>query len=641
MSLLVLMIISLSAFAQEKSSREIRGDKFFFIYNYDRAIDLYSRAKNLTVAGQRKLAECYKIMGQDNKLEKVYNILLSDENKLIAEDHFNYAMLLKKGDKYSESDVQMMKFSDQKSNDLRAISFMENRNNLNELLKNNDNLKVTKMEVSSNYQEFGASYFNEQIVYTSSNVTPKLILRKYNWTDQPFLRLYVADVEDGQLKNAELFDKKDNGKMHDGPATFNQSGTFMAYTKNNELDKTKDKIVELQIYTRNFSKGEWSEPRAFEHNNTAYNLGQPSLTADGQTMYFTSDMPGGFGGTDLYSSSKMEEGLWSLPKNLGKQINTEGDEMFPFFDEIKSTLYFASNGHYGLGGLDIFSSQANDGVWGKIINAGAPLNSRFDDYAFIINVDEGYFSSNRLEGGVTDDIYAFKLLNVEANPKIIKGIAMNEEQHPLSGTTVILFDETGKEIDKVVVGLNGAYNFIVETDMNYVLKGNLETYLEGVNEVNTFGSAAEITSDLYLYQEDVEIVVLEDDLIVSKDLGALIKLKPIFFNFDKADITLKASKELDKMIKVMNQFPSMEVQFTSHTDCRGTKTYNSTLSQERAKSSAEYIKQRITNPNRISGKGSGENRMVNNCECEGEVLSNCSEFEHHMNRRSEFIIMKK
>ncbi|OFZ08192.1 MAG: hypothetical protein A3D92_07080 [Bacteroidetes bacterium RIFCSPHIGHO2_02_FULL_44_7] len=644
LSVLVLIGISGSAFAQEKSSREIRGDKFFFTYTYDQAIDRYSRTKELTISGQRNLAQSYRIMGQNEEAEETYAALIKNGTGLIPEDYYDYAMVLKSSGKYSESDVQMSKFAAQKPNDLRAMSFNANKDQFNVLSKDNGNYKIRKMEINTSSQDFGASYYKDQVVYTSSNASPKMIKRRYNWNNEPFLNLYVADVEEGQLKNREFFDKKENGKMHDGPASFGKLGTFMAYTKNAEKDKTKDKIVELQIHTRTFENDKWSEPKAFGYNNPEYNVGHPDLTEDGRTMYFVSDMPGGFGGTDLYRSSMTVEGTWGKPENLGKEINTEGDEIFPFFDEHQNTLNFASNGHFGLGDYDLFSSEKMGNTWGKVNNLGAPLNTRFDDYALAVGEQEnkGYFSSNRANGSGSDDIYGLDLLDKQTIEKKIQGVAMDVNLNPLPSTKVKLYNEVGEEINSAIAGTDGSYSFLVETNKNYRLTGNLKEYIEGEISASTFGSADVIIADLYLLQEDEEeVVVLEEHIVVNEDLGAFMKMKSIYFAFDKSDITPKAAKELDKMIKVLNQYPNMEIALTSYTDCRGTAGYNKALSQLRATSSADYIKARITNPNRISGKGFGENRLVNDCGCEGDAISACSEDEHQMNRRSEFIVTKK
>jgi outer membrane protein OmpA-like peptidoglycan-associated protein len=651
LSLLVLSGISLGAYAQEKSSREKKGDKHFFIYAYDDAINQYARTKHITVSGQRNLAASYRFMKANQKSEATYALLISRADGLVPEDFYNYAMVLKASGKYEESNTYMRKFAEQKPYDLRAKSFQNNEGQLNEIQNDNGNFTIRTMSINTPSQDFGTAYFNDKIVYASSNAAPKMVKRLYNWNNEPFLNLYVAEVKDGQLKNREFFDKKDNGKKHDGPASFSKDGTFMAFTKNATAAQSKNRVVELHIYTRRFENGEWTEPLAFNYNSSDYSVGLPSLSADGMTMYFVSDMLGGYGGTDLYRSTRNSDYTWSSPVNLGNTINTEGNEMFPFFDESKMTLHFASDGHYGLGGYDIFSSTLTGSSWGEVINAGAPLNTRYDDFALIINGEstKGYFSSNRAEGIGSDDIYGVDIHLTKSTQITLEGLALDAYDNSLKGTIVSLFDEDAKEIGKETADENGGFIFSVEANKNYRLTGNKKDYLAGEKFTNTFNAEKVVFANVILLKdgegkdaEDDEHVELTDDkVIVNEDLGPVIKMKTIYFDFDKSAITTKAAKELDKLVAVMNKFSKMEVALTSHTDCRGSEAYNNALSQARAKSSVEYIQGRITEPSRITGKGHGEDNLVNDCACEGDVVSTCSEQAHQLNRRTEFIVTKK
>src|SRR5690606_5083746 len=209
--------------------------------------------------------------------------------------------------------------------------------------------------MNSTQQDFGAAFYKEQIVYTSSGGKPKAVKSVYNWNKKTFLDLYVADNDNGQLKNPKSLHKKYNRKMHEGPASFTADGNTMAFTRNNYKSRSKDGVVHLEIYfAQKDAEGKWDNPVAFKLNNTEYSVGHPCLSADGNTMYFASEMPGGMGGVNLYRIRKNADGTWGEAENLGEHINTEGNEMFPFFHEEKGWLFFASNGHFGLGGLDIF-----------------------------------------------------------------------------------------------------------------------------------------------------------------------------------------------------------------------------------------------------------------------------------------------
>lgn len=644
-SFVVLFGFVFNGFTVEKSNREVKGDKYYFVYAFDKAIDKYRRAKTLTVEGQRRLADSYRNMGNNAKAEEVYAKLISAPSGVIAEDYYNYAMILKSSGKYDESHKWMDVFEKESPSDLRAKSYMLYKYQFADYLIADPDYKIIEQSINTDAQDFGTSYYNDKVVYASSNARPKMIKRKYNWNGQPYLNLYIAEVKDGQLKKTKFFNKDLNGKMHDGPATFSNNGTVMAITRNDSKDKTNDKIVELQIHFSTLKDEKWSEPIPFIYNNSAYSVGHPQLSEDGNTMYFVSDMPGGFGGTDIYRTTKSGTADWTKPENLGDRINTEGDEMFPFFDEKQQLLSFSSDGHLGLGGLDIFNCFSYGYEWGFVENPGAPINTQYDDYAMISNggASKGYFSSNRIEGSGRDDIYAFESKKAPIIEKMIKGIAKDSQGKPIPGTFLTLLGEDDEIISTMTADDKGAYSFPVETDHNYEIIGNKDMYLEGNTKTNSFGTETTIIADVTLLQEKViedEDEIDETAIVVNNDLSKVIKLNPIYFDYDKSNIRSDAARELDKIVKVMNKYPNMEVELTSHTDCRGSIAYNNNLSERRAKSSVEYIQSRISGSQRISGKGLGEKKLLNDCACPDHQVSDCSSAEHQKNRRTEFIIKK-
>jgi len=415
------IFICFSANAQDKSRRELKGDKYAFRYAYDDAIKSYTKAKQLTMEGQRRLAESYHKMGQNIQAEDTYSKLVNSQGQIIPEDYYNYAMVLKINGKFTESNKWMDKFAELKPNDLRAKDYSLNKNEFVNLTKDNGEFKIVNQHINTGADDFGTCYYKNGIVFASSR-SSKMFPRKYKWSGKPFCDLYFSEVIDGQMKSPNNFSKKLNGKLHDGPASFSNNGTFIAFTRNNYNDKSKDNIVELQIWFSTYKDGKWLKPEPFAYNNSEYSVGQPCLTADGNTMYFTSDMPGGYGGADIYRSTKNNIGEWSKPENLGTKINTEGDEMYPFFIEHNQTLLFSSNGRFGLGGLDIFISAFNGIGFDRAYNAGTPLNTQYDDFAAIVNdsMSKGYFSSNRAGGSGGDDIYSFDLFKkIEKAPQVL------------------------------------------------------------------------------------------------------------------------------------------------------------------------------------------------------------------------------
>jgi outer membrane protein OmpA-like peptidoglycan-associated protein len=632
---MVILIAALAAFGQEKSNKEERADKHSFTYNFEKAIDLYRHTKDLTISGQRNLANSYQNIGNNEKARETYAKLLEENVGIEAEDHYDYAMLLRSNAEYIESEKWMDKFVAAKPSDLRAMSYVKNNPTANSIVVDKKEYKLNEQSINTPAQDFGTTYYQDKVMFVSSNAKPKMIKRKYNYNGLPYLNMYTAEIEDGQLENVKFFDKSFNAKYHDGPATFSNGGTKMAFTTNDAKDKTKDKVVELQLFFSSFSNDEWSEPVPFIHNNPAYSVGQPHLSEDGNTLYFTSNAPGGFGGKDLYTSTKTANNEWSKPMNLGNIINTEGDEMFPFFDGKEKVLYFTSSGHFGLGGLDLFSSAQEGASWGTVINAGAPMNTNSDDFALIKNTTakNGYISSNRPTGSGSDDIYAVGFLKNTPVQKRIEGIVMDLNQKPVDGAFVNLFAEDESLIASFIVKKDGIYGFDVESDKNYKLTADKETFIPALEYASTTGSDTIVIVNLILLEETI--------IVVNTDLAPIAKMNNIYFDFDHAEIRLDAAKELDKIVVIMNKYPTMHVEIASHADCRGDAAYNLDLSDRRAKSSNEYVKARITNPDRISGKGYGETRLVNDCPCKGEEVSDCTPEQQQKNRRTEFIVLKK
>ncbi len=395
-----------------KSTDELQGNKYTFSYSYDKAIDSYNDSKILSLDGQRSLAESYHKMDQNLESEEAYLKLISEPLGVLPEDYYNYAMILKINGKYDVARKWMNIFKELKPDDLRGKNYMADKVELDNLLKDDGKYKIAHLNINTDAEDFGASYYKNKIVFASSRANFKMLKMEDSWSKKPYLDMYVSEEDGSQLKTPEIFCKSLNGKMNDGPASFSNNGTFMAFTRNNYNDKTKDRVVELQIYFSSFVDGNWSEPVPFILNNAEYSVGHPCLTSNGKAMYFTSDMPGGYGKADIYKVTKDGEGAWGKPENLGNGINTEGDEMFPFFEEKNGMLFFTSNGRYGLGGFDIFICASKANGFGPVFNAGYPLNTQFDDFSVIVNdkLSKGYFSSNRSGGNGSDDMYSFDIL---------------------------------------------------------------------------------------------------------------------------------------------------------------------------------------------------------------------------------------
>ena len=636
--------ISINVFAEAKSNKELEGDKYYFVYSFDKAIDSYNHAKQLSIEGQRRLAKSYHNMDLNIQSDSVYSKLISTPGEILPEDYYNYSMVLKTNGKYDQAGIWMDKFKELKPDDLRAKDYAANKAELTNLLKDNGKYKIGPLNVNNDADDFGPCFYKNKIVFASSRGIDRLNEKKYNWNRKPFLDLYVSEMEGDQLKTPEIFDKSLNGKMHDGPASFSNDDTCMAFSRNNYDLKKKDRVVNIEICFSTYKDGKWSKPEPFVLNNKEYSVGHPCLTADGNTMYFTSDMPGGFGGVDIYRITKDEKGTWGKAENLGAKINTEGDELFPFFEENNDILFFASNGRFGLGGLDIFIREIKGSGFANIHNAGFPLNTQYDDFAAIVNdkMSKGYVSSNRSGGSGADDIYAFDLKDLDIHKKI-EGIAKDKDGILIPKTFITLLDDKANVTDTLTTKDDGAYAFFVASGKSFKLTGKKETYLEGSSIANTLGKELIVKADVTLLKKEETVAqkIIPPIIEVGADLGKILNLntETAYFDYGKYNIRPDAEIELAKIVTIMNENPKMIVQLSSYTDCRATKEYNQVLSDKRAKASAEYIKKRITKPERIYGKGHGEENHVNGCECEGIVVSDCSEGEYQKDRRTEFIIV--
>ena len=457
----------------------------------------------MSVEGKRQLAESYVKVNNYTDAENAYASLIQT-NVATAEDMFNYASVLRHNGKYADSDSWMKKFKEKAPKDIRAIDYTSKASQLAKLQKDEGRYNITHLDINTENQDFGTSYYMDKIVFASTRAKLKGIKRTYNWNNLPFLDLYISDTDTKQLSNVKPFKKQLNAKMHEGPASFTKDGKTMAFTRNNYEEKSSKETVNLEIFfASKYDDGEWSEPRPFKLNNKEYSVGHPHLSADGRTMFFVSDMPGGIGGTDIYRITKIDDNLWGEPENL-TEINTEGNEMFPFYHEAQKVLFFASNGHLGLGGLDVFLSPEVGG-FGEVINAGTPLNTRFDDFALVVDEDmkKGYFSSNRESGKGDDDIYSFEFLKPFTFCKKIEGVTKDRKDNILANTEVNLYDSKGNVIETVTTGEDGAFSFCVEDNKIYKLDGKKEKYFDGKNIADT----------------DTEKEVIKADLVLTKDPG--------------------------------------------------------------------------------------------------------------------------
>lgn len=499
--LIATVFISANAVGQTEGKLK-QGEKYFEGYSYTKAIEQYESFATKSTDINRKLAESYAKTGNTEKSEVYYEEVVKSEEK-VPQDIYNYASILSMNGKHEASEKWMKQYYFLEESDSRAAQYNAQPGFYKTLQKDQGRFSIKNLAVNSEQGDFGPSYYKDKVVFASSREGTAIIKRRWNWNKLPFLDMYEAQPsEDNELSGIEQLSKKKNKKYHEGPVSFNKAGNFMIFTRNNYQGESEEGVIKLQLFSSEYKEGKWGKEQPLPFNNNEYSVGHASLTADGKTMYFASDMPGGKGGVDLYKTTRKEDGSWSEAENLGDKINTEGNEMFPFIHS-NDMLFFASNGHLGLGGLDVFIAQVKPEGYGKVENVGVPVNGIKDDFSFILDssMTKGYFASNRTEGKGDDDIYSFELLKPFTFGKTIKGTAKDKKGNILAATEVVLYDSEGNEVEQVMTSEDGGYSFVVDPDKDFSLNGNKEDYFEGKNTASTKTDEEVVIADLTLEKD--------------------------------------------------------------------------------------------------------------------------------------------
>lgn len=717
-------ISSTSAFSQKTMTK--KGAERYNNYDYISAVDHLESVSTRTTDAQRQLAASYNQLGDYAKAEECFGVI-AQRNDRIPIDILNYAKALMKNGKYEEAQLQMDIYKELNPCDEDTELFRELPAKVEEYNANFDNFSVKNLEVNSEEEDFAPVVTNGILYFASSRGKRAAVNRKWIGNELSFLDVYTAKIDNKQMVDLEAVPNKDiNKKYHEGPVAFAKNGSEMFITRNNYGGVSKEGIINLKLLISAKNGEGWDVPVELPFNSSEYSVGHATASPDGSFIVFASDMPGGEGGSDLYLSRR-ESGAWSLPKPLCL-LNTPGNEVFPYFHE-SGILMFSSDGHPGLGGLDMFVAQWNDGEIGRMMNAGAPLNSSSDDFTPWINSDltAGYFASNRKNGKGDDDIYSFTMEVPFLFGRLFQGIALDRDGKPMDNASVFIRNEQGEIVKEGTTDENGFYsltsdavgdldiifkkkgyfdlklpvlvlddspdiierNVAMEVDPGYSLLYSIrdrrtKVVLENVRitAVDNFSGAQEIIytdedglslrpilnkkvgdkisysirleKEGYItkgstynrvidregtYDLSEEMNINMEKIAVGVDIAQATEIQPIFFDFNKFDIRPDAALELDKIVRIMNENPTMVVELGSHTDCRGSAKFNQILSQKRAEASAQYIRLRISNPDRIYGKGFGEYKILNGCICEGGRVPTYSDEEHAINRRTEFVIV--
>lgn len=612
-----------------------KANKNFDKYSYIDAREVYLKV----VEDGYKSAEIYKRLGDTyyynseyKSASKWYSNLMSEfPDDIEPKYYYRGAQSLKSSGEYEKSDNIMKLYYDNGGSTIVAKNFSENPGYLHSIAENARDFSIEKTTINSNLSDFGPSFYGNKIVFASSqkNEGEKIL----SWNGLPFLDLYQADMDDeGNLSNVTVLSGDINTKYNESSTAITKDGKTLYFTRNNftEGKKGRDskKTIRLKLYKATKSGDNlWTNVVELPFNGAEFSVAHPALNNDENRLYFASDMEGTYGQSDLWYVDVSGGDSYGTPVNLGATINTEERDTFPFISD-KNKLYFSSDGHAGLGGLDVFVSELNEdgSVLDSITNLGEPTNSVYDDFGFIINEEKriGYISSNRSgdKGSIDDEIYLIKEKKCVIS---IEGVVTDIDTGALlPGAVVSLMDEELNLVDSTIVGEDATYNFNVDCDKQYTLRVVKTEYTpeeEAVKTPNKTGSIA---------------VPFRLKLIgcPPEDLGCRLTLEPIYFDYDRFNIRPDAEIELAKILAAMREYTELIIHIESHTDSRAEDLYNELLSEKRAQSTLNWLVDQGIDRSRLSAQGYGETQLVNGCTNEVE----CTEEEHQLNRRSMFII---
>ncbi|WP_428229219.1 OmpA family protein [Flavobacterium sp.] len=621
-----------------------KADALFKNYSYADASKAYEEClqniENPSTQTIKNAADSYYFISDARNALRWYKKLYEVQGNNLTDIYYlRYIQSMKAVRDYDDADRITKEYLNKKGDQKEISRYVAQKKQMDSLAKTKPLYEIKNLEINTSKSDFGATFYQDRIVFTSARDTTRFAEKLYNWNNQPFLNLYVADRNpaDGSLFNESLFMPNVMTKYHEATASFDASGKTIYYSSNiikkKKLVIDQNKVNNFQILKGTLVDGKVENPQKVFFDNDDYSVGHPSLSDDGQWLFFASDMPGGYGETDLYVVKIAEDGTMSSPQNLGPKINTIGNDLFPFFRN--GVLYFSSDGHYGYGDLDVYESKfLEDGTFSTPRNLGAPINSNKDDFTFVIDKTGtyGYVSSNRAGGKGDDDIYSFTKGEPVCNQNISGKATDRKSKLPLTDVTIIAYNSFNEVLAETKTNYDGNYAVTVPCNKTIRLVASKMNYSNDEKTVETTkeneGDITNVNFELSNY----------DDLVVKKEGVEKVAVNPIYFDYNKYDITPKAVDELAKVVFLMRKFPNIRIKIESHTDSRGKDSYNLKLSDNRAKATRDYIVSQGIEASRIeSAIGYGKTRLINKC----KTGVKCTEEEHLLNRRSDFIIIQK
>lgn len=748
--------VSVVLFAQkDKTQKDPTGwkkaDKLYQQKGYMSSATKYQMKHDeskMTPEVMARVANSYRLNGEVELAEYWYAKCIP--NSKDVKDLLNYAEVLQSTGKCEDA-IRWYKEYKKKAPKTKR-EFISDCTELSAIIEH-ENMTVENLKaLNTKFLDYSAMNHDEGVMFTSTRKVNKMRKMTDTWTKSNFSDVFYAKKDDeGNFEMPIAVKGNINKKYHDGVTSVTKSGTVMYFSRNNSKGKNKNNLIDLKIYSSVYVNGAWKDATELGFNSDDFASCHPSITGDGKWLYFASNRPGGFGGMDIYVSENVD-GMWKEPQNLGPTVNSAGNELFPFINE-DGALFFASNGHKGMGGLDIFyaekASTFDEATWNTRKNIGKPFNTKKDDFGFYANgnMTEGFLTSNRPGGKGSDDIYTWtstdkkplklneammasiNVVDAVSNNKVgnatvvieeVSGDGMDFEgdtnakgmvetsiesgktykvtvekdgyvltkremsARELSNLTIDLEKENCKELygkvlnekyNKVIASAfvtlintctkeetvirteaDGTFNFCLAGDCEYKILATKNDFIETETVVSTIGN----TSDWENKEMKIELLPKETPKVTTTTAvatsesktkvkkhflgnetatfrtGQVLTLKNIYYNYNKSNIRPDAQVELDYVVTMMSEFPTMEISLLSHTDSRGKRNYNKKLSDARAQAARQYIISRGIGAHRIVASGLGETSLKNDC-VDGVK---CSEEKHQINRRTEILINK-
>lgn len=622
-------------------SAEKKANKAFRLGKYQNSIDAYKKIAGNSNNGRANyyIAESYRLSNRIKEAEPYY---AKAGGRTVDKDtlKFFYAQALKANGKYAEAKAKLDELAQETTiNGLKDRAKAE-ANGIDYLTKLGENpsfYKVKNLEmINTPSSEYSPVFLNNELYFTSSRGNDKI----YEATGTPFTDIYKVASRGANVDLATVAPLPtgiNSSNINDGCITFSPDGKTMVFAKGNSGKKKG--TIDVDLYISRYRNNVWSEPIMININQPDAWDSAPAFSPDGRTLYFASNRKGGYGGTDIYSSQMDTRGRFARVRNLGPEINTPGNENFPYMAE-DGKLYFASDEHPGYGGLDLFYIKRANGKT-SIVNLGQPMNSSGDDFAiFLFRPDRGFYTSNRDGGKGDDDIYTF--INEDPNLKVVnyylQGITYTKDKDDklqlLANTKVSLLDEKGDVMQDFVTGNDGKFLFRVYENEDYNMIGESDGYLVRRQAYTTKGKSIDPST----LKELLTTITLDTILVLDKvELNKIFVLENIYYNFNKADIREDAAKELDKLVQLLIDNPEIKIELGSHTDSIDDNSYNLLLSQRRAESAVRYIVQHGIAPDRLVAKGYGEEKPIaRNTNPDGTDYPD----GRQKNRRTEFKILE-